>query len=280
MDLLVGDPFGDVLHLQGKGDGSFQVAGNRASLSVQQLGNGKQDVLLANQQSDRITIQAPTPGSTNFTPVATLADGSHSTLAPGTVQWAKLDRGSPFYDAVVVASGGNQILVYRGTGFDANGNPTFAAPVSYPVGTNPVAVTIQDINGDGVPDMIVANQGSNDVSILFGSWDASGHWWSAGVGGDQRPERHPGHPTRSRPGLLQRPEPTNPQPAWQPRAHPGPQLLRLLDRRSGGHGYRPTPRLRRDQLRRQCAQPVHASRGDRGGGAGLGGRSRGGGVAG
>jgi hypothetical protein len=176
MDLLVGDPFGDVLHLQGKGDGTFQVAGNRASLSVQQLGNGTQEVLLANQQSDRITIQAPTPGSANFTPVVTLADGSHSTLAPGAVQWAKLDKASPYYDAVVVASGSNQVLLYKGTGYDPAGNPTFAAPVSYPVGTNPVAVTIQDLNGDGIPDMIVANQGSNDVSTLFGSWDSSGNW--------------------------------------------------------------------------------------------------------
>jgi hypothetical protein len=175
-DLLVGDPFGDVLHLQGKGDGTFQIAGNRASIAVQDLGNGQQDVLFANQQSDRITIQAPQSGGARFTPVVTLADGSHSTLAPGAVQWAKLDKQSPFFDAVVLASGGNQVLVYRGTGFDAAGNPTFAAPVSQPVGTNPVAVTIQDLNGDGIPDMLVADQGSNDVAELFGSWDANGNW--------------------------------------------------------------------------------------------------------
>jgi hypothetical protein len=175
-DLLVGDPFGDVLHLQGKGDGTFQVAGRRTALAAQDLGNGQTDVLVANQQSDRITIQANRSGSPQLTPVVTLADGTHSTLAPGAVQWAKLDKASPFFDAVVVASGGNEVLVYRGTGFDAAGNPTFAAPVSYPVGTNPVSVTIQDLNGDGIPDMVVANQGSNDVSILFGSWDSSGNW--------------------------------------------------------------------------------------------------------
>ena len=33
-----------------------------------------------------------------------------------------------------------------------------------------------DINGDGVPDMLVANQDSNDVSILFGTYDADGNW--------------------------------------------------------------------------------------------------------
>jgi hypothetical protein len=176
LDLLVGDPFGDVLRLEGKGDGTFLVAGSRVSLAAQDLGRGGIAVLVANQQTDQVTVQAPQPGSAQFAPVVTLAAGPQSTLAPGAVQWAKLDKDSPFYDAVVVASGGNEVLVYRGTGFDAAGHPTFAPPVSYSVGTDPAAVTIQDINGDGIPDMLVANQGSNDVSILFGSWDAAGNW--------------------------------------------------------------------------------------------------------
>jgi hypothetical protein len=145
---------------------------NVQSLKVQ----GPPEVLLANQKTNQVMVQGALPGNSQFTPVVTLADGTQSTLAPGAVQWARLDRGSPFYDAVVVASGGNALLVYRGTGFDAAGDPTFAAPVRYPVGTNPVSGTIKDVNGDGIPDMLVANQGSNDVSVLFGSWDASGDW--------------------------------------------------------------------------------------------------------
>ncbi|MGB6499945.1 MAG: VCBS repeat-containing protein, partial [Thermoplasmata archaeon] len=176
LDLLIGDGFGDVLHLQGKGDGTFQTAGDSVSLAAQDLGNGQTDVLVANQQTDQITVQAAQPGSAQFVPVVTLADGTQSTLAPGAVEWAKLDKDSPYYDAVVVASGANAILVYRGTGFDAAGNPTFAAPVSYPVGTDPVSVTIQDVNGDGIPDMLVADQGSNDIAELFGSYDANGDW--------------------------------------------------------------------------------------------------------
>jgi hypothetical protein len=56
--------------------------------------------------------------------------------------------------------------------------PVFAPnPQTYFVGTDPVNVTIQDINGDTVPDLVVANRGSNDVSILFGSWDSiTGNW--------------------------------------------------------------------------------------------------------
>src|SRR5947209_13394659 len=75
LDLLVGDPFGDVLHLQGKGDGTFQLAGSRTSLAVQDLGNGQPDALVANQRTNRVTIQVPTPGGPQFVPVVTLADG-------------------------------------------------------------------------------------------------------------------------------------------------------------------------------------------------------------
>jgi hypothetical protein len=177
LDLLVGDPFGDILHLQGKGDGTFQAAGSRVSLAAQDLGNGQPAVLVANQQSDRVTVQAPLPGSPQFVPVVTLADGAQSTLAPGAVQWAKLNGpADPFLDAVVIASGGNSVLVYRGTGFDAAGHPTFAPPQTYFVGNDPVNVTIQDINGDGIPDMLIADRGSNDVATLFGALDAGGHW--------------------------------------------------------------------------------------------------------
>jgi hypothetical protein len=180
LDLLVGDEFGDVLRLVGDGHGDFRppppATGDRVSLAVQELGNGRPTVLVANQQSDRVTVQAAQPGSPQFVPVVSLANGTKSTLAPGAVQWAKLDKGSPYYDAVVVASGANAILVYRGNGFDAAGNPTFAAPVSYSVGTDPVNVTIQDVNGDHIPDMLVVDQGSNDIAELFGSYDAAGDW--------------------------------------------------------------------------------------------------------
>jgi hypothetical protein len=180
VDLVIGNQFGDVLVLLGNGDGTFRLppphTGDRVPLTVQSLTKqGPPEALVAVQKTNWITVQAPAPGNTQFTRVVTLADGTQSTLAPGAVQWAQLDQGSPFYDAVVVASGGNAILVYRGTGFDAFGNPTFAAPISYPVGTNPVSVTIQDLNGDGIPDMIVANQGSNDLSVLFGSY-VNGDW--------------------------------------------------------------------------------------------------------
>jgi hypothetical protein len=72
--------------------------------------------------------------------------------------------------------------------FDANGNNgavyifyqsattrgTFLAPVTFPAGAQPQAVRIADVNGDGLPDLVVANRGpgldgtgSAGVSVLL-----------------------------------------------------------------------------------------------------------------
>jgi FG-GAP-like repeat len=179
LDLLVGNGFGDVLHLRGKGDGTFQISGNKVSLSVvpNLLGPGQAGVLVGNQQNNSVTVQTPSSGGSKLTTVQKLAGANPTAqLAPGDVQWFLLDKGSELPDAVVVSSGSNAVVIYRTTAV-SNGVISFAAvPQTYFVGTNPASVTVADINGDGVPDMIVADQDSNDVSILFGTFDADGNW--------------------------------------------------------------------------------------------------------
>jgi FG-GAP-like repeat len=87
-----------------------------------------------------------------------------------------LDRGTALPDAVVVSSGSNAVIVYRTMGV-SHGAVTFApTPQTYFVGTTPTGLTVGDVNGDGIPDLLVANEGSNDVSVIFGSYDASGGW--------------------------------------------------------------------------------------------------------
>jgi hypothetical protein len=46
-------------------------------------------------------------------------------------------------------------------------NPASGSPIS--VGTSPDGVAIADFNGDGIPDMAIANFGSNNVTILLGN---------------------------------------------------------------------------------------------------------------
>ncbi len=179
-NLLVGNGYGDVLILEGKGDGTFQIEGNRVSISVvpDLLGQGQAGVLVGDQQNNRVTVQAPSANGNQYAPVATLGSTSSTSenLAPGDVQWAFLDRGATFPDAIVVGTGSNSVEVYRTTSIN-DGVPTFASsPETYFVGTAPASVTVADLTGDGIPDMLVADQGSNDVTVIFGSYNANGDW--------------------------------------------------------------------------------------------------------
>ena len=178
LDLLVGNGFGDVLHLAGRGDGTFQIQGKRVWLSVvpDLLGPGQAGVLVGNQQGNRVTVQTQSADGRGFETVDTLGADNESQLAPGYVQWSFLSRDRTLPDAVVISIGGNAVIVYD-TLEIRNGVPVFAPdPQTYFVGTSPSSLAVADINADGVPDMLVPNRGSNNVSVLFGSYTASGAW--------------------------------------------------------------------------------------------------------
>jgi FG-GAP-like repeat len=54
-----------------------------------------------------------------------------------------------------------------------NGDGTFQAARSFPVGLNAFAVAVGDFNGDGKRDLAVANFSSNNVSVLLGNGDGT-----------------------------------------------------------------------------------------------------------
>ena len=50
---------------------------------------------------------------------------------------------------------------------------SFIARRDFAVGAAPESVAVGDFNGDGVQDLAVANQGSNNVSVLLGNGDGT-----------------------------------------------------------------------------------------------------------
>ena len=135
-------------------------------------------MLVGNQQNNRVTVQAPSASGTQYTPVQTLGGSRTRRVSwrPATSQWA-VPRPSGDLARRHRREHGQQ----RRGGLSHHCRHERRAslrprPQTYFVGTAPASVTVADINGDGIPDMLIANQGSNDVSVIFGSYDANGDW--------------------------------------------------------------------------------------------------------
>jgi hypothetical protein len=73
----------------------------------------------------------------------------------------KLDLAVPVWNA-------NSVSIFLG-----QGDGTFQAPVSYPVGGHPIVAVAADFNADGKQDLAVANSLSSTVSILLGNGDGT-----------------------------------------------------------------------------------------------------------
>ncbi len=70
-------------------------------------------------------------------------------------------------DLIVANATSNTVSVLLNTTALALASPAFAAKQDFTTGSNPVYVTAADVNGDGKPDLIVANKYSNTVSVLL-----------------------------------------------------------------------------------------------------------------
>ena len=65
---------------------------------------------------------------------------------------------------VVTNRAHHNVSVYKNT--SALGTISYADRVSFDVGTNPEHAAIGDLDGDGKPDLIIANSGDNTISVL------------------------------------------------------------------------------------------------------------------
>ena len=118
-------------------------------------GDGLPDLVFADMSGNAIVMlqSTSTPGQFE-TPLNLATGGQTASVAIADVN----GDGKPDIVATVFDSNGNngQVLVFLQS---ATTPGTFAAPVSYPAGAQPEAVRIADVNGDGLPDLIVANHG-------------------------------------------------------------------------------------------------------------------------
>jgi hypothetical protein len=167
LDLLVSNGYGDVLILRGNGDGTFQSGTStdqNVALAVLPNGSPTPDFIFADQGLDEVVVDYSS-GQTKQ-----VANRSSGLLAPGAVALADLN-GDSIPDLIVANSGSNNVLVYPGIGNGQFG-PALNDGNGFVTGTNPVGITVANLNGR--PDLIIANKGSNDVSILLNVATADG----------------------------------------------------------------------------------------------------------
>jgi hypothetical protein len=175
LDLVVANyTSGTVSVLLGNGDGTFGTktdfgAGyGPASVAMGDLnGDGKADLAVANEGSNTVSVLLGNGDGTSGAPTDFATGINPQCVAIGDLN----GDGKP--DLAVANYGddsapGNTVSVLLG-----NGDGTFGAKTDYGTGTNPTFVAIGDLNGDGKPDLAVANMYGNTVSVLLGDGDGT-----------------------------------------------------------------------------------------------------------
>ena len=152
--------------LHGTMPGTFQSAvnivtgGQPNQVVIADLnGDGKPDLVLADNSASGnviVLLQNPTTPGLYQAPV-NLPTGNF-TPAVAVANLAGTAGAAPDIVAATSDANGNNGAVYVFLHNPATPG-TFLAPVTFPAGAQPQAVRIADVNGDGLPDIIVANLG-------------------------------------------------------------------------------------------------------------------------
>jgi hypothetical protein len=129
-------------------------------------GDGTPDLAVANVVNNVSVLLGNGDGS--FGP----ATGYHAGDSPQSLTVGDL-RGDGILDLVVANSGANQGTQGSVSVLLGNGDGSFEPAVNYVAGSHPFAVAVGDFNGDGIPDLAVANSAIGGVSVLLGNGDGS-----------------------------------------------------------------------------------------------------------
>jgi hypothetical protein len=176
LDLVVGNNNSNTVGvLLGNGDGTFQAAVTYSSggstpwwVALGDLrGDGILDLVVANYASNTVSVLLGNGDGTFQAPVSYNSGG----VDPRSVAVGDLN-GDGILDLVVANLCESASCDYGVVGvLLGNGDGTFQAPVSYNSGgDDAVSVAIGDLNGDGKPDVVVANGDDSDsVGVLLGN---------------------------------------------------------------------------------------------------------------
>ena len=173
-DFAIPTSLGPVIIMLGHGDGTFQQGASISAIEPFGAvtgdfnGDGKLDLAVANRGTSSIALYLGNGDGT-------FQAGDVYTAAPGT-DYQILASGDfnqdGIADLVVSDHAHDQVSVFLG-----NGDGTFQSANLFTTGPEPWNLVIGDINGDGNPDLVIANDISdsqgNNVTLLLGNGDGT-----------------------------------------------------------------------------------------------------------
>ncbi len=121
-------------------------------------GDGKPDLAAANTGADTVSVlrNTSTSGSISASSFAPQTDFNHG-KGPKSAAIGDLD-GDGKADLAVTNFSSDNVSVFRNTSTSGSiTTSSFAAKIDFTTGDGPSSVAIGDLDGDGKPDLVVAN---------------------------------------------------------------------------------------------------------------------------
>ncbi|MES2590312.1 MAG: FG-GAP-like repeat-containing protein [Bacteroidota bacterium] len=124
-------------------------------------GNGKLDIAIVDNGSSIVSILS------NISTIGTISLAPPMNFATGGTTWGisigNID-GDNKPDLAITNVQTHTLSILKNT--SVSGNISFASKIDFAMGTNPYNIAISDLDGDGRPDLEVANAGSSTFSVL------------------------------------------------------------------------------------------------------------------